>query len=307
VHLSDLLARANEAGARALEIIAERPVTLETPEGPVELGGIVAESELLGLFESTLTAEQQIELAIGNPVMLSVDTTRGVWTLLAEAYGDRPGLSGRVSLGTRTLKLRALDDDSAREASGGGALPPPPSSWGRQQDEADERGESEHAQSAPVDPPPLRIPSSRPSMGALPSGPVAVTAVAIDEVDLGLHVIPGSVVLSLAPDEGEYFASRLGAGFRVVIDEDVDARGVVNFASEIAEGDCLIVRCEDPSRPFAWLMRRVEEGARVIVETRCTTVVGARRMFIGLLGAPAERWLDAVPNFVFANGRLTQL
>jgi hypothetical protein len=60
-------------------------------------------------------------------------------------------------------------------------------------------------------------------------------------------------------------------------------------------GGVLIVRAEDPSPWLAWLLRRVEEGRRVIVETDALTPAGARRILLGVGATPrAELWLDAV-------------
>ena len=77
----------------------------------------------------------------------------------------------------------------------------------------------------------------------------------------------------------------------------LDERSAVDLAgrmlSELELGATYLVQLEDPSRIAAWLLRRVEEGSRVIVETRARDLAGAKRMFVGLHGEPAERWLAA--------------
>lgn len=77
----------------------------------------------------------------------------------------------------------------------------------------------------------------------------------------------------------------------------LDERSAVDLAgrmlSELELGATYLVQLEDPSRIAAWLLRRVEEGSRVIIETRARDLAGAKRMFVGLHGEPAERWLAA--------------
>jgi len=59
-----------------------------------------------------------------------------------------------------------------------------------------------------------------------------------------------------------------------------------------------VVRREDPSTLLGWLLRRLEEGSRVVVETRARTAAGARRVLLGVgYGLAAEAWLDAMPMF----------
>lgn len=64
---------------------------------------------------------------------------------------------------------------------------------------------------------------------------------------------------------------------------------------ELGAHGLIVLRIEDPSPWLGWLLRRVEEGQRVLVETAATTVEGARRILLGVDASPrAEAWLDAV-------------
>lgn len=64
---------------------------------------------------------------------------------------------------------------------------------------------------------------------------------------------------------------------------------------ELGAGGVIVLRAEDPSPWLGWLLRRVEEGQRVLVETAATTADGARRILLGVSAGPrAEAWLDAV-------------
>jgi hypothetical protein len=59
------------------------------------------------------------------------------------------------------------------------------------------------------------------------------------------------------------------------------------------EGGAYWVRLEDPSVRLGWMLRRLEEGARVIVETGAHTFDGARRVLLGVQATPrAEAWLS---------------
>jgi len=76
-----------------------------------------------------------------------------------------------------------------------------------------------------------------------------------------------------------------------VLDEPsaVDLGG--RMLSELEPGATYLVLLEDPSRLAAWLLRRLEEGSRVFVETRAASLAGAERIFVGLHGEPAVMWL----------------
>lgn len=64
---------------------------------------------------------------------------------------------------------------------------------------------------------------------------------------------------------------------------------------ELGGSGLIVLRVEDPSPWLGWLLRRVEEGHRVMVETAASSVEGARRILLGVdAGRRAEAWLDAV-------------
>ncbi|MEZ4454370.1 MAG: hypothetical protein R3B09_33270 [Nannocystaceae bacterium] len=66
--------------------------------------------------------------------------------------------------------------------------------------------------------------------------------------------------------------------------------------AELGDDGVIVVSLEDPSAWLAWLLRRVEEGRRVLVETRATTHDGARRILLGVGASDrAEAWLNALP------------
>lgn len=106
---------------------------------------------------------------------------------------------------------------------------------------------------------------------------------------------PGSLALLLrASGHAEAVAQALGAPTMALGDADTREQATGRLG-ELGDGGVLILRAEDPSPWLPWLLRRVEEGHRAIVETDARTPAGARRILLGV-GAPprAEQWLDAV-------------
>ncbi len=116
-----------------------------------------------------------------------------------------------------------------------------------------------------------------------------------DMVELLAAFEPGSLALLLrAPGQAESLAAALELPSLTLGDSDTQAQASARLG-ELGNGGVLIVRAEDPSPWLAWLLRRVEEGRRVIVETEALTPAGARRILLGVGATPrAELWLDAV-------------
>ena len=106
------------------------------------------------------------------------------------------------------------------------------------------------------------------------------------------RLVPGTMCFAAEGGVAEHVA-KAGTANVTILDERsaVDLAG--RMLSELELGATYLVQLEDPSRIAAWLLRRVEEGSRVIIETRARDLAGAKRMFIGLHGEPAERWLAA--------------
>ncbi len=105
----------------------------------------------------------------------------------------------------------------------------------------------------------------------------------------------GSLALLLgAAGHAESLAAALAQPSLMLGDDDTPAQASARLA-ELGGDGVLIVRAEDPSPWLGWLLRRVEEGRRVIVETDARTPAGARRILLGVGATPrAELWLDAV-------------
>jgi hypothetical protein len=113
---------------------------------------------------------------------------------------------------------------------------------------------------------------------------------------LAMHIDaldPGTVVYLAGIGVGERLLQHLEEGFELV---DLDSWDVVTtrpFEEMPTTGRGYLVRLEDPSRCLAWLLRRLEEGARIVVESRSRTAAGARRSLLGVEATPhVVGWLD---------------
>jgi hypothetical protein len=102
----------------------------------------------------------------------------------------------------------------------------------------------------------------------------------------------GTLVYVLEPGFADLLA-RSSQAPAITIGDPHDPAEVWNRVRELPIGALVIVRCEDPSTLLDGILRRLEEGYRVFVETRARTVAGARRMLLGVSATDrAERWLD---------------
>jgi hypothetical protein len=125
---------------------------------------------------------------------------------------------------------------------------------------------------------------------------------------LAMHVdalAPGTIAFLAGIGVGERLLQHLDEGFELVDLDNWDIATTRPFEELPSAGRGYLVRLEDPSRCLAWLLRRLEEGARVVVETRSRTAAGARRSLLGVEAtAHVVDWLDAHPQlWLHADGR----
>jgi hypothetical protein len=118
----------------------------------------------------------------------------------------------------------------------------------------------------------------------------------------GRSIQPGTLCIVQGEGNGEELAQYLDGGLFIVID-DPNPDGDLRLAADSPLGSTFVVRVEDPSACLGWMLRRLEEGARVVLETRARSLEGARRILLGVDGGPrAESWLDAHAVCWLANG-----
>lgn len=120
-----------------------------------------------------------------------------------------------------------------------------------------------------------------------------LASIAVGGPGLIADVAEGTLVYVLEPGFADVLARSSQAPV-ITIDEPHDPAQVWTRVRELPPGAIVVVRCEDPSTLLDGILRRLEEGYRVFVETRARTVEGARRILLGISATDrAERWLDA--------------
>lgn len=115
-----------------------------------------------------------------------------------------------------------------------------------------------------------------------------------DQLDeIGGSLPPATLCFVLGEGVADHLAASIG-GMAIHVHEGVTP-GSLGRQDEVDPGELtVVVTCEDPSRYLGWLLRRLEEGSRVLIETRATTAAGARRVLLGVASNDrAEAWLDA--------------
>ena len=100
----------------------------------------------------------------------------------------------------------------------------------------------------------------------------------------------------------EELATAIPEGDYALID-DTAPDGILRAAAELEPGCRFAVRLEDPSLVLGWILRRLEEGSTVVVQTRARTAPGAHRVLLGTCGTQrAEEWLSMHATSWFALG-----
>lgn len=268
-----VLKEATRRAASAIVVeVGKAPMAI-TPSGPWVLGNPQSEREIFDSLERLLGPEDLVELAVGQTVRFE-HVVEGVhWTLLAESSGE--GLVVRGTCG--------LEDADPRT-----------SPTERTSDHEDRMATSEWPTPDHGDP------SIRDVVGSSDASSAALPELVIPDLDRSLDedepmfarsiLEPGTLGLAY----GRSVAERLFAGQETLV---VNAATDLDQAAEAwSESTVIILRVEDPSAYLGWVLRRLEEGARVAVETRVKTLEGARRVLMGVTCSDrAERWLEHHP------------
>ncbi len=115
---------------------------------------------------------------------------------------------------------------------------------------------------------------------------------------------PGTVFYMAGIGHGEQLLQHLDGGFEIIDNQTWDLVTTRPF-EEMLPDAAYLVRLEDPSRCLPWLLRRLEEGARLLVETRALSAAGSRRVMLGSEATQMlAQWLDAHPQFWLHSDRL---
>jgi hypothetical protein len=322
----------HDARARhALEIVlqsGQRP-RLQTSSGPAELEDVLSESDLFDALSQVLAPDQQAELAVGNVVEFDLEE-HGGWNLVTEPNSDGVVVRGRsrVDLPRPDPAARKASDDALELPPLEPFRPDHDPSPAPQR-----RAPRSTRFDIGVDYGPGGAPAGGQAGGVRGTAAPAGTAVgsplgppptvgdlhSIDDGDLEFALVPGPErelpspapvgrddlaqlvgallpgTLCLVRTEGdiEEIAALLPTDPIEIIDEANVSVVLALGLAELPPRATWIVRLEDPSRCLAFCLRRMEEGARVLVETRARTGAGAVRGLIGAAPATLVQWLGA--------------
>jgi hypothetical protein len=340
--LSTLLHEASTRRPTEVVIATDLPVRVQLPGGEsAVIGGPIEGTALSDELSELLGTEQQVDLALGEPVKFDLVVGAYVWHLVGETAAQvvsvrarpssellEPGDSVQIPIEPEPDEVQDIprirrvpasgpseididinfDDEAAqlheepRPAAGLrlAALKPVPAdskpqpAWPRQVPARP----GEHAPAWP------REGRGRRS-GAQPAAAVATQQLPLQTPRPGDHagvldeLSAGTLGLLLrAPEQGPAPAEALLQALELpllVIGEGEPVERVNARLPELAGGGAVLLRVEDPSAWLGWLLRRVEEGHRVLVETGATSPAGARRILLGVAATErAEAWLEAV-------------
>lgn len=318
--LATLLAKAADSRPGEVVIETDKPVRLVLAQGASTLGDALSGDALFDALSEVLSSDQQADLALGEPVKFDLTVGEATWHLVGETAQEVTAVRARperafeapdsVSIAIDAedaepppdiprLRRRPqvlppssdaidieiqFDDDAVEERAGVrlSALRPlsveaePRTRWPRPAAALVGRAESPRRRNTPP--------------------PVARSAGPREDLDALLAAMPAGTLgfLHRAAGQGALLAQQLGWSMLRIGEGDVPER-VHSALAGLAEGGALIVDLEDPSPWLAWLLRRIEEGRRVLVETLATTPAGARRIMLGVGASErAEAWLDAI-------------
>lgn len=114
------------------------------------------------------------------------------------------------------------------------------------------------------------------------------------------EVPAGTLCIVQGEGGAEALATAMPEGDYALID-DASPEGVLSAAAELEPAGRFAVRLEDPSLVLGWILRRLEEGSTVVVQSRARTAQGAQRILLGVSGTRrAEQWLSVHAAIWFA-------
>ncbi len=333
-------------GHGATEIVLEpgRKPTLRTALGVESMPTPLSEGDLFEALGGVLGPDQQGELAVGDVVEFQLHDGLVRWHLVAQAGNEGVVVRGRTGAERNVAELgvplelpplsRPVSEGDAvsipappprRHRDTAWDLPsvastPPPAPSGVMPDwlvsasaSADPTGAGHAAAQRTVpldsDSPDFAL-RRRPPTGEPPA--TLGDAIELDPPEYGTVRAsdPFAVLAAQLPDGALCLVCGHGLGERLA--RHLGAYALILEASEAlgrrtdAHVAAFVVRLEDPSELLAWMLRRVEEGARVIVEVGARSPAGARRTLLGVQhGAAAAAWLDAVETYWAADNRGT--
>ena len=102
------------------------------------------------------------------------------------------------------------------------------------------------------------------------------------KINLNADIGEGTLVYLLESGLAEQLVNALQAP-SLVLDEG-DPVQLTSRVRGLPPGSIIIVQREDPSAVLGWILRRLEEGFRVVLDTRARSLEGAQRTAEGVAG-----------------------
>lgn len=313
--LASLLANAAERRPGEVVIETDKPLRVIDSRGGAIVGEPLSGAMVFDALAEVLTSEQQADLALGEPVKFDLVVGEVMWHLVGETASEvtsvraRPDDAGFEQADSVPIALDPDPDEFEapidlprlpRRAGGGGELD---IDIQIDDDAQEERAGVRLAALRPVaaeaEPRigwPRRGGYSRAESRRRPAASTAREPARREDLAVLALAIPGGTLAFLhrVPGQGEALARAQGWPARVIGERDTPERVHAECAT-LPDDAALIVSLEDPSPWLPWILRRVEEGRRVLIETQATSPSGARRILLGVSASErAEAWLRAV-------------
>lgn len=256
----------------------------------------VRDAPVVPQLEATSVRESSPRMTLTDMGQFSAPGREGHDTRKTRRENEVPATPEDLDVGTRRDMPLIGDEvpelDVELDLGEGDAGPEPTAEAGHDpQPEAAAQPEAEHPSPDPdpgvgeavPEPIPAKITAELSGFSELPAG-----------VAEQLEQVPPASVCFVHAVHAEAVAGALGEA--VLVGEDTDATQLARDLATQRVGVAVVVGVDDTSLWLSFILRRVEEGRRVFIETWATTPEGARRILLGAATPTrGEVWLDSHP------------
>ena len=268
--LASLLDRVAADEPSEVLVATERPLTLVVGNAMRMLASEISDDDVYAALGEVLTPAQQAELIVARRVDFELVAGERAWRVTAETATDE-------------IIIRAQPQGGVDGLNADEVVVIFPDAWSSEGRGEELEVDIEVEEVAP----PIQLPGRR----------------GRSRRRQGAH--GGTSRLATAIGRGTICFLRWGVGLGASVGRELhrsvlvvgegDTVGSVGAALGAIDDDgVVVIAVEDPSPWLPWILRRAEEGRRILIETRATTHEGARRILLGVdASARAEAWLDA--------------
>ncbi|MBK8265853.1 MAG: hypothetical protein IPK80_31560 [Nannocystis sp.] len=280
--LADILDRFAADEPCEVLVATERPLTIVIGSDLRMVAGVVSDDDVYAALGELLTPTQQAELIVARRVEFELTTGAQPWRVIAETATDE-------------IIIRASPQGSQDGLGADEVVVIFPDAWGNE-----ERGEviEVDIDVGDLEPrgdeaaPPIHLPSAR---RARARAAALARGRPHEPRSLGVAVERGTICFL---HWGIGLGASIGRNIHpsvLVIGEGDAPTSTAAAVESLAEDGVIVVAVEDPSAWLPWILRRAEEGRRILIETRAMTHEGARRVLLGVAASSrAEAWLDGL-------------